>query len=255
MSLKATIILAAGKGTRLNNGEPSTKSKVMYEIADRPMIGYTRDLAVDLKASEIVFVVGYQHEIVEKYLGADFIYAVQEPQLGTGQALKVGLDKIKSDTGYLLVLQGDDSAFYQVSTIRNFIDEVKNKLAVCGLITCELDNPENFGRIIRDDNGFVSAIIEKIESTSEQINIKEINCGTYCFDIAWLKNNINKLQKHEPKGEYFLTDLIKIATDQKVKVVAFKLKDNSEWVGVNTPEQLKFADEKMREKIKNNIEY
>ena len=250
MSLKAVIVLSAGKGTRLNNGEPSTKPKVMYEIADRPMISYTRDLIKNLDIPEVVFVVGYQHQIVEKFLGPDFLYALQEPQLGTGQALKIGLEKITSESGYLLVLQGDDSAFYSQETINNFVQQVKDDSAVLGLITCDLEDPGSFGRVIRDDSGYVSSIVEKDELKNDQRDIREINCGTYCFDIEWLKKNINNLKKHEPKGEYFLPDLIYLAIEQKAKVVAYKLSDHSEWVGVNTPEQLEFADSKMRSRIK-----
>ena len=242
MQLQAAIVLAAGKGTRLNNGDPSTKPKVMYEIAGRPMISYTRDLLLKLNIPQIVFVVGYQYQVVENYLGQSFDYAFQEEQLGTGHALKLGLEKIKSANGYLLVLQGDDSSFYKPETILDFIEKVATVRAPVGLITSIQDDPGSLGRVIRDDDGYVEAIIEKAELTPEQENLKEINCGTYLFNLQWLSDNINRLIKHEPKGEYFLPDLIKIAIDEKEKVLAYTLENPQEWMGVNTPEQLEIAD-------------
>ena len=149
----------------------------------------------------------------------------------------------------VLILQGDDSAFYQSDTLEKFIINHCKEKAILSFLTTKLNDPKEFGRVIRNQKGEVVDIVEKENLSVEQKKIKEINCGGYLMDLAWAEENIKKIRKHYKKGkEYPLPDIIKIGLQQGRRVIAFPI-DSSEWFGINSPEQLKEA-EKLIKKIR-----
>lgn len=244
------FILAAGKGTRLNNGMPSAVPKVLHEIKGKPMILYSLETLSKIGFKKPIIIVGYKADLVKKRLGKKNIdYALQKEQLGTGHALSCAKKYLKK-TNTVLVLGGDDSAFYSPETLLNLIKHHQNSKSVITLLTIHHPHPKGLGRILRDKDDKIISIIEEKEADTKQKKIKEVNAGCYCFETAWLLPNLAKLKKHNKSGEYYITDLIKIAICENEHVTALKIKNHKEWVGINTPEQLKEANQLMQ-KISN----
>ena len=247
----SAIVLAAGKGTRLNSGQPSELPKVMYKICGKPMVEYTLKILESININDIVLVIGYRGDMIKDYFSTRCKYALQKEQKGTGHAVMCAEKVVDPTNEYILVIQGDDSAFYTPNTIVNLVSwHIKEKAKV-SLLTLRHPNPKELGRIIRDKKGEIVAIKEKEVLTPAEKKIKEINTGTYCFAAKWLWENIKKLKPSKTgKGELILPDLIKIAVEQKNKVSAHIIDDHNQWIGVNTTEQLKLANEVMEKKLK-----
>ncbi|MFA5051727.1 MAG: sugar phosphate nucleotidyltransferase [Patescibacteria group bacterium] len=247
----SAIILAAGKGTRLNNGQPSAKPKVMHEICGKPMLEYTLKTLENINITDVVIVVGYMADSIRAYFGNRYTYAMQTEQKGTGHAVMCAENAVDKTNPHVLVIQGDDSAFYSPKTLIDLIGWHVSEKAKVSLLTLKHPKPAELGRIIRDEAGDVIAIKEKEVLTDEEKKIDEINTGTYCFETAWLWENIKKLQPSATgKGELIIPDLVKLAVDQKQKVSAHRITDHYEWIGVNSPEQLEYANGVMKERMR-----
>lgn len=239
-SLIGAVILAAGSGTRLNDGKPSEKPKVLYELAGRPMVEYTLDLLDELQISDVVMVVGYKEALVREYFQNRVKYASQTERNGTAHAAKLGAEQLNQNCDHILIIQGDDSAFYKSETIKEFIEKAKSYKI--GFTTVKLDEPSQYGRVIRDNSGNVEAIVEKESLTQEQKLINEVNAATYFVDRKWFDQNYPKLLPSAVgKGELIMPDFIKLAFEQGEKVLGFEV-PVEEWVGVNTPGELERAN-------------
>ena len=244
------IVLAAGSGTRLNDGQPSANPKVLYEICTRPMVAYTIDLLKELGIEEIMMVVGYKAELVKQVFDDQMKFAIQQERKGTAHAAKVGEEEIALDSTHLLIIQGDDSAFYRKQTIENFIQQASN--FKIGFTTVRLPYPGAFGRVIRNENKEVVAIVEKEAATEEQMKIKEVNAATYFVERAWFNENYKNLEPSKVgNGELIMPDLIAAAFESGEKVLGFEV-PAEEWVGVNTPEELELANKLMQERLDGN---
>ena len=240
----AAVILAAGSGTRLNKGKPSPKPKVLYELAGKPMIFYILETLRKIGLKEIIVVVGYKRRVVEKTFGNRFKYALQKEQLGTANALAAGLKKVSRSSRKVLVLNGDDSAFYKPQTLKQVLDKDEKENGVLTFVTLRKEDPFGLGRVLRTKNGKLLGIVEEREAKPAEKKIKEINDGCYIFNKKWLELNLGKVKK-STSGEYYLVDLISIAIKKGFKINTFELKDQSEWFGINTPSELREADKKM----------
>ncbi len=246
----SAIILAAGKGTRLNDGQPSALPKVMHEIAGKPMLWYTLGTLQQLDLKEVVVVVGYKAELIKDYFGDRVLYAEQTEQRGTGHAVACAQSKVSPDSENILVIQGDDSAFYKKETVENLVYSHVRDDAVVSLLTLQHPAPGELGRIIRDELGHITAIKEKEVLTEAERKIQEINTGTYCFRARWLWDNIGLLRPSATgKGELILPDLIHMAVEQGQIVSGHTITDPDEWIGVNTPEQLAHAQSVMAKRL------
>lgn len=245
----SAVILAAGKGTRMKSSRP----KVIHEICGRPMIVYTLENLRKAKIEDIVTVVSFKKNLViNKIKGAVKIAIQKNPKGGTADAAKAGYGLISKNSDTLLIINGDDSAFYTPNTIQEIIkihSERERKLTFVSLIK---DNPTGLGRVIRGKNGLITKIVEEKDATDEERKIKEVNDGLYIFDKSWFTRNIKKVNKG-PQGEYYLVDLIKLAIDQKDKMATYTLPNDNEWHGINTPEQLIDAEEKMKQRLNEKI--
>jgi len=240
------IILAAGSGTRLNGGQPSEKPKVLYEIAGKPMVEYSLELLDQIGIDDKVVVVGYQENLVKDDFGDKVLYASQIERKGTAHAAKMGEEKLPSDDTHLLIIQGDDSAFYKPETISQFIKSCENNKI--GFTTVKLKEPGQYGRVIRNFQGDVIAIVEKESLTGEQKNISEVNAATYFVERNWFNKVYPQLKPSAVgKGEIIMPDLIELANIQSLKVVGFEV-PAAEWVGVNTPEELTKANNLKQER-------
>lgn len=240
----AAVILAAGKGTRMGAAEGSEKPKVMYEANGKPMVEWSIEAIKSSGVDRIMLVVGYKREQVEQYLGNRVDYAIQEEQLGTGHAVMMAKSKLLGESDAVMTAYGDMPLF-KPETIQRLIGKFQEERPAIAMLTVDFEDPEfwAFGRIIRNDEGYVIANVEQKDCDQEQLKIKESNPGFYIFDSEFLWSNIEDLKTENAQGEYYLPDLIKIATDQGKKIIAVKVSSEDEVLGVNTPEQLAKAEE------------
>lgn len=237
------IILAAGKGTRLNHGKPSPIPKAMFELDGKPMVTYIVETLNKLGINKPIMVVGYKKEIIEKYFGDKCEYAWQEEQIGTGDAARQGVKKLDENIKSVLVLQCDDSAFYKSETLEKLIKCQQENNAAIVVITTKKSS-RDLGRVVKDKNGQVQKMIEK-EFMTEELYEKYplINCAGYCFDANWAKNNFPKLQINK-LGRLDITDMIELADSQNKKVLDLEI-SSKEWIGINTLEQYEDAKKMM----------
>ncbi|MBW7886983.1 MAG: NTP transferase domain-containing protein [Bacteroidetes bacterium] len=245
----ATIIMAAGKGTRMN--DPS-KAKVMFEVNGKPMIEHVVELARSLGSERIVAVVGFQRDSVIEHLQSVYPQieiAMQEPQLGTGHAVMQAEPLLRTYTGDVLVLSGD-VPILRKSTIEKLIDQHWDNNAVGTILTAELEEPAGYGRILRSKIGYVLGIIEHKDATEEQQKVKEINSGIYLFDNKYLFTALQHISPHNAQNEYYLTDVFGYFYKKKLVVSALMTDDYNEIRGVNTLEQLQEAEEALKARTK-----
>lgn len=243
MEKYAGVILGAGKGTRMNEGQASPIPKVMFEMAGQPVIRHSVDCIKNAGIEKIVVVVGYKKEMVMDYLGDEVEYAVQSEQLGTGHAARMAEGILKGRAENLIIFYGDNP-LYQCESIKKLIELYEAQQPTVAMLTVVFENPVfwAYGRIIRDNENNVIGIVEQKDCTAEQLKIKESNPGFYIFDADWFWQNIEKLEADNSQKEYYLTDMIEIAKKQGKKIVAIPVSQEHEALGINTQEQLKQAE-------------
>src|SRR5208283_942983 len=229
----ATVIMAAGKGTRMKNSE---KAKVMFEVAGKPMIQHVVDLAVTLNSSRIIAVVGFYRESVTTYVHSTtptVEFAVQEPQLGTGHAVMQTKNLLGDFRGDVLVLSGDVPLLRE-QTICELVSVHREKNAVATILTTDLEDPSGYGRVLRGEEDNVVGIVEHKDATDDQRMVREINSGIYIFDNAHLFDALGHITTHNVQHEYYLTDVFGYYWKHGMKVAAKKVADFDEVRGVNT---------------------
>jgi len=240
-----TLIMAAGKGTRMN----SNKSKLVHKIYDKELVKRVVDLAKKIGSDEVVAVVGHLREQVQEILGDSVKYAYQDELLGTGHAVMQAKEYLKGKKGKVVILYGD-VPIIRPETLKNLISKsIKNK-EYATLLTAIYENPTGYGRIIRDEGGNIKGIVEEKDADPlQKKHIKEINSGIYCFDIEELMRAIDKVKPNNAQGEYYLTDVIKIMNDEGLKTGAVIVEDNTEILGVNDRAQLELLTRVLRMRI------
>ncbi len=242
----SAIVLAAGKGTRMN--APPTQNKVTFTLVDKPIIRYTYDLLNHCGLQHIVVVIGYASDSVKTALGNKVTYALQENPQGTGHAVMVALPYLPPECTTVISMYGDDSAFYPPALIETLLTTHQQAEAAVTMVTLQKNDPTGLGRIIRDNQNNVIAIVEEKNASADQKKIQEINTGLYCFNRKFLDQAIQKIKPNPITNEYYLTDIVQIAVDEQQKVCAITWNSDDIWYGVNTPEQLKEAEVRMKQK-------
>jgi UDP-N-acetylmuramate--alanine ligase len=235
----AVIILAAGKGTRMQSSLP----KVLHKIGGRSMLARTVDIVEKTKPDQILVVVGHGARQVKKTIGPRVTYAMQTKQLGTADAAMEGLKKVKKSIQTVVILNGDDSAFYKPSTILDVIKTHKHSHNRLTFVTLDVEDPQGLGRVVRR-GAEVLKVVEEKDATENERKIREVNDGLYVFEKNWLRTNLKRTKPSPVTQEYYLVDLIKMAISNKDKICAYKLKDSSQWHGINTPSDLEKANTK-----------
>lgn len=228
------IVLAAGKGSRMGSNLP----KALIPLCGKPMISYILDLLAQLGMKSPVVVVGHNRDMVISTLGSSCIYAIQEKQLGSGDAVSSAKNQSPKD-GHLLIMCGD-SPLFRVETAAALIHRHRESNAAVTLVSAVLDDPYGYGRILRNNNGSIAGIAEEKTADDVQKQIKEINGGCYAFNAHWLWSNIELLTQNAA-GEYCLTEMVDIAVSQN-QIVESVPALPYEVAGVNTPEQLHQAE-------------
>lgn len=238
------VILAAGEGKRLG----SETQKVVKKLVGKPMLLYLMDTVKKIPPEKIVVVVGHKKkEVFEQLKDEDVIYAEQAEPKGTGNAVLVTEPIFKDYSGNILVLYGD-MPFVTLETINALFTTQLETNAVCTILTGIVEDSTGYGRIIRDEKGEIKAIVEELNATEEEKKIKEINCGIYIFQREFLFPALKKLKPDPIKGEYYLTDVIKILKEEGRKISTYTTKLIEETIGINTPEDLKKAEKFLQER-------
>lgn len=232
------IILAAGKGTRM---ESKNVNKVALRLADKPMILHSVDLLENLNVSSIVVVVGFAKKSVIDLLNGKVLYAEQRKRLGTAHAVSTALPKFPGSIEDVLVLNGDDSAFYSKDLIRKLIEKHFKDNSSFTFLTIEKDNPYGLGRVVRDKTGKVISVVEEKDADKEVRAIKEVNPACYLFKVNFLKKYLTKVEKSPITGEYYLTSLIDVGIKHNEKIETLK-GGKLVWRGVNTKDELAEAE-------------
>lgn len=245
-----SIILAAGKGTRMKSDMP----KVLHTIFEKTLLGYVIDAVNNTGiADENFIIVGHQAERVEEYINKNYDNAkcvLQSPQLGTGHAVSMALPYLKDFDGEVIILCGD-TPLITSETIKEFVEAHRNLKSDITVMSAIFENPTNYGRIIRNSNNTLNSIVEEKDATPEQKAVKEINAGIYCLNWAKIKPAFSQLKTNNAQGEYYLTDIIKWGNEENLSVNAYTLKDNEEIYGINSKSNLAEATKFLNRKIVN----
>ncbi|HSA84253.1 MAG TPA: NTP transferase domain-containing protein [Patescibacteria group bacterium] len=243
----AAVILAAGKGKRM---QLEDRNKVTAHLANKPLIQHTVDFMHSLGIETILVVVGHRKEsVMESLDGQNIIFVEQQEQLGTGHALQCAVNEMPEGISDILVAYGDDAVLYaekNISVIENLFFLHEQKSNAVTFLTLEQKNPYGLGRIIRDKQEHIQAIIEEKDATDEQKMIKEINPGCFVFSVSFLRKFLPQLRKSSVTGEYYVTSLIDLAIEHHERVDTIQ-GGSLFWRGVNTKEELQAA-----EKLYNN---
>ncbi len=241
MSNLKSLILAAGKGTRMKSDLP----KVVHKCNDYPMVHYVIEASKEAGADDVCVIVGYKAEEVRASITETVEYAIQTKQLGTGHAVKCAKDFIGND-GDVIILCGD-TPLITGETLSRLVETHRDGGYGVTVLSAILDDATGYGRIIRDTEGQFAKIVEHKDATEEERLVKEINSGMYVFNCKALSEALDKLTNDNAAGEYYLTDTIEIIKSKGLSVSAMALTGSSvdEIRGVNTLEQLKEAEDIM----------
>ncbi len=237
------VILAAGQGTRMKSETP----KVLHRIAGQPLLYYSLQAVKNSSGQTPVVVIGHGAEAVKKAAGDAARFAVQEKQLGTGNAVQAAESLLKDQADLVLVISADMPLF-QPETLQKLIETQSSNNGPITLLTVELPNSHGFGRIVRSADDRVTAIVEEAQATPQQLAIRELNVGAYCFDGRWLWDALKRIAV-SPKGEYYLTDTVELAVKDGLSVCGIRLEDPAEAIGINTRVHLAEAEAVMRKRI------
>ncbi len=234
------IVMAAGKGTRMKTNH----AKTMHCLLDKPMIEHIYDTLVKVGVEESVFVVGYEREEIMNHLQDKVQYAIQDPQQGTAHAVMQAA-QLQGKTGKTLIVNGDCPLISE-ETYQSLLQMGEQYPLV--VLTTKLDDAGSYGRIVRDENDEVVAIVEKKDCNQQQLEIKEINAGIYCVDNELLWQYLPEITNDNAAGEFYITDLIEIFRKHQLKVGAL-VGDYEELQGINSREELAQATKWLQNKI------
>ncbi|MCL4079503.1 bifunctional UDP-N-acetylglucosamine diphosphorylase/glucosamine-1-phosphate N-acetyltransferase GlmU [Coriobacteriia bacterium Es71-Z0120] len=239
----SALILAAGEGTRMRSRLP----KVAHEILGVPLVRYVVEAARGGGCDPVVVVTGHGAEVVEPLL-EDVTTVRQERQLGTGHAVQCAEAAFAGADGSLVVLSGD-SPLITADTVRALVAARESSGAAAAVLTAVLEDPAGYGRIVRDESGGLSRIVEEKDASDEERAIREVNTGFYCFDARVLFEHVHKLDNANAQGEFYLTDVLELLRREDLPVVAMAAADPLETLGINTRVQLAEAAKVMQRRI------
>jgi bifunctional UDP-N-acetylglucosamine pyrophosphorylase/glucosamine-1-phosphate N-acetyltransferase len=260
---KTSVLLAAGRGTRMR----SQLTKVLHHVAGQPMIWHALQVAKSVTDEPPVVIIGHgadevrqelcpvlrdeerdvKRDEVRDVIGKTARFVIQEEQLGTGHAVQQAQKLLQGKTDLVLVTSAD-MPLLTSNTLRRLVEEQASNTGPISMLTVISDLSRGFGRVVRNISGEVVAIVEEAHATEEQLKIRELNVGAYCYNASWLWDALTRIPL-SPKGEYYLTDLIGIAIDEGLPVKTLTLDDPLESIGINTRIHLAEAETAMRQRI------
>jgi bifunctional UDP-N-acetylglucosamine pyrophosphorylase / glucosamine-1-phosphate N-acetyltransferase len=238
------LILAAGQGTRLK----STLPKVLHRLAGKTLIEYVVDASQLLNPSAIYIVVGHEAEQVKAELVNPSIqFITQVPQLGTGHAVQTARPFWESHRNSVLILSGD-VPLISTRTLSKMLEFHSQNKPSGSLLSTLLEDPTGYGRVVRNSHGEVERIVEHKDATVEERQLKEINTGIYCFDVADLSQVIGELSASNVQKEYYLTDCVGLLREKNKGVSAVVCEDPVEVTGINSRIELAQLEQILRER-------
>jgi bifunctional UDP-N-acetylglucosamine pyrophosphorylase/glucosamine-1-phosphate N-acetyltransferase len=225
----------------------SKMPKVLHPVLGKPMLCHVIDVAQILVPGKIVVVIGHDAERIRTQFENEVEIVIQSPQLGTGHAVQQARVRLEDKFEVILVVPSD-LPLLSTETLTQMIAAYESRPGSIVMLTVERENPLGFGRIVRDNQGQVAAIVEEIDCTPAQKAIRELNVGVYLFEANWLWRNLEQISL-SPKGEYYITDLIGIAVEQGKPVLAEPMVDPMEALGINSRVHLAQVEAVLRQKI------
>ncbi|HWI54937.1 MAG TPA: sugar phosphate nucleotidyltransferase, partial [Desulfobacteria bacterium] len=205
MAQVISVILAAGKGTRMKSKMP----KVLHQVCGEPMLAHVVRAASEAGVNKSFVVIGHEAELVKDAMGQSAEYVLQSVQLGTGHAVMQAEPFLKDFTGSIIVLCGD-TPLITSETINQIIQNHLNSGCAGTVLTADMDDPTGYGRVVRDKSGEVQEIVEHKDALPDQLAIREINTGIYCFSAPKLFSGLKEVTPANVQGEYYLTDVLAI---------------------------------------------
>ena len=223
------VVLAAGRGKRMKSEHP----KVLHPVLERPMLSFVLDAVKKISPERIVVVVGFGKEEVKERIQSDHIeYVLQGEQLGTGHAVMCAEETLRGFRGTVVIVNGD-FPLIRPETLSSFIEDHAKNAATLTLLTTALDNPQGYGRIVRDREGNILKVVEEKDAAPEEKGIKEINAGLYCVESDFLWRALEHINTENEQQEYYLPDIVNVAFQNREVVNGFAVSDSEEVLGVN----------------------
>ncbi|SNR41280.1 bifunctional UDP-N-acetylglucosamine diphosphorylase/glucosamine-1-phosphate N-acetyltransferase GlmU [Blastococcus mobilis] len=235
-AVAAVVVLAAGQGTRMRSATP----KVLHSLGGRSLLGHVLAAAEPLNAGATVVVVGAGREYVEEHLAQvapGAVSVVQEEQRGSGHAAAVALDAVPGLEGPVLLVNGD-APLLRASTVAALVEAHRSTGSVVTVLTAEVDDPTGLGRIVRDGDGGVRAIVEERDATPAQRAIREINAGVYVGDAAALRRTLARIGADNDQGEQYVTDVVGLLVAEGAAVGGHVAEDPDDVLGCNDRREL-----------------
>ena len=239
----AVVVLAAGKGTRMK----SPLAKVLQPLERKPLLSYVLESLIPLNPDLSIVVVGFQSAKVKKdFMGRGLLFVEQKEQLGTGHAAQQAELILKDFLGDVLIVCGD-MPFIKSQTLIDLVNRHRKKQAACTVLTLKTSEQKDFGRIIRNEKGQVSKIVEHQDASNLEKKVDEFNSGVYCFDKGLFCKALESICDNNVQKEFYLTDTIEYIVESSFLVEAFQINDSVELLGINTEEDLHLAEKILRE--------
>ncbi|PIR16751.1 MAG: UDP-N-acetylglucosamine diphosphorylase/glucosamine-1-phosphate N-acetyltransferase [Deltaproteobacteria bacterium CG11_big_fil_rev_8_21_14_0_20_49_13] len=247
MQNTTAVVLAAGKSTRMK----STLPKVLHLVSGRPLVTYPVRSCLDAGAGQVIVVISEEQKgrFTELFGDQDNVsLTVQKEQLGTADAVRSAENPINKESEYIVIIPGD-VPLIRPETLKKLITDTHAKEAICGLLTMDLKDPASYGRILRDNRGMVTGIKEAKDASPPELMVREVNSGIYYVKKDWLFESLKKISPKNAQKEFYLTDIIEIASKEGKRVSATCIKEHEEVLGVNTRIELAEVNRHMRYRI------
>ncbi len=235
-TVAAVVVLAAGQGTRMRSATP----KVLHELGGRSMLGHVLAACAPLEAERTAVVVGAGRAAVEEHLGRiapDAVPAVQEEQRGSGHAAAIGLDALSGVEGAVVIVNGD-APLLRPATILDLVATHREDRNALTVLTAVVDDPTGLGRIVRNRDGAVRAIVEERDADPRQREIREVNAGVYVGDIAAVRHALREVKGDNDQGEMYLTDVLALLVRDGARVGGHIAEDPTDVLGCNDRREL-----------------
>jgi bifunctional UDP-N-acetylglucosamine pyrophosphorylase/glucosamine-1-phosphate N-acetyltransferase len=240
----SAVLLAAGQGTRMRSATP----KVLHRLCGKPMVWHSLRAVRQASTERPVVIVGYGAAQVEQFVADAATCVLQEPQLGTAHAVLQAESVLKGQADLLLVSYAD-MPLLKAETYGRLVEAQRAHDGPISMLTVMAEDPRGFGRVVRDGAGKVRAVVEENVATHEELAIRELNVGAYCFKAEWLWEALHRIPKNPDKGEYYLTDIVGLAAGNGLPVQTVRLEDAAEAIGINTRVHLAEAEAVLRGRI------
>jgi bifunctional UDP-N-acetylglucosamine pyrophosphorylase/glucosamine-1-phosphate N-acetyltransferase len=242
------LVLAAGLGKRMKSSLP----KALHQVAGQPMIDHVIGTLIKSGASRVITVVGHEGHILQEHLAGRSETVWQHEQLGTGHAAAQAGPALAGYAGNVIVIPGD-VPLLSASAIQNLVEAHETRGYAATVLTMVVDDPDEYGRVVRDPSGHVSSIVEYRDASDEIRAVREVNTSVYCFNNHNLFNALPLLSNDNQQGEYYLTDVISVLISQNLPVGAVALDDASEGMGINSRVGLAAAEQAMRDRKRRSL--